>query len=116
MVKRFVSIWFPYLISDWFALRQPYLGNTAFVLSAPSHGRMIVTAANAIAETQGVYKGMVLADATAIVPGIEVLDDKPGLADKLLKRIAEWCIRFTPIAALDPPDGIILDVSGCSHL
>lgn len=116
MVKRFISIWFRYLATDWFTLRQPHLCNTAFVLTAPSHGRMIVTAANAIAEVRGVYNGMVLADARAIIPGLQVLDDKPGLGDKLLKHIAEWCIRFTPIAAIDPPDGIILDVTGCPHL
>ncbi|CAA9470366.1 MAG: DNA polymerase IV-like protein ImuB [uncultured Segetibacter sp.] len=116
MCRRFVSIWLRYLITDWFTLRQPQLRDTAFVLSALSHGRMIVTAANALAETQGIHCGMVLADARAIIPGLQVLDDKPELFEKLLKRIAEWCIRFTPIAAIDPPDGIILDVTGCSHL
>ncbi len=116
MAKRFVSIWFPNLATDWFTLRQPQLGNTAFVLSAPSHGRMVVTAANALAKTQGIYRGMGLADARAIIPGLQVLDDKPDLSNKLLKRIAEWCIRFTPLAAIDPPDGIVLDVTGCSHL
>ena len=116
MAKRFVSIWFRYLATDWFALRKPELTNTAFVLSAPSHGRMIVTAANPLAETKGVYSGMVVADARAIIPGLQVLDDKPGLTEKLLKRIAEWCIRFTPFAAIDLPNGIILDASGCSHL
>ena len=116
MAKRFVSIWFRYLVTDWFTLRQPQLGNTAFVLRASSHGRMVVTAANAIAEAQGVHSGMVLADARAIIPGLQVLDDKPELIDKLLKCIAEWCIRFTPFAAIDSPDGIILDVTGCSHL
>jgi len=116
MAKRFVSIWFPNLATDWFTLRQPQLGNTAFVLSAPSHGRMIVTAANALAETEGICRGMGLADARAIIPGLQVLDDKPDLSNKLLKRIAEWCIRFTPFAAIDPPDGIVLDVTGCSHL
>ena len=116
MCKRFVSIWFRYLVTDWFTLRRPKLANTPFVLSAPSHGRMIVTAANAIAEAQGVHSGMVLADARAIIPGLQVLDDKPELIYKLLKRIAEWCIRFTPFAAIDSPDGIILDVTGCPHL
>lgn len=116
MAKRFISIWFRYLATDWFTLRQPQLRNTAFVLSASSHGRMIVTAANALAEAQGVYSGLVVADARAIIPGLQVLDDKPGLTEKLLKRIAEWCIRFTPFAAIDPPGGIILDASGCAHL
>src|SRR4051812_7943835 len=116
MSSRFVSIWFRYLTTDWFTLRQPQLRNTAFVLSAPSHGRMVVTAANALAETQGIHRGMVLADARAIIPGLQVLNDKPELPDRLLKQITEWCIRFTPIAAVDPPDGVILDVTGCTHL
>jgi len=116
MCKRFVSIWFRYLTTDWFIIRQPHLRNTPFVLSAPSHGRMIVTAANALAESQGVYRGIVLADARAIISGLHFINDRPGLVEKLLKRIAEWCIRFTPFAAIDLPDGIILDVSGCPHL
>lgn len=116
MCKRFVSIWLRYLVTDWFTLRQPELNNTAFVLRSPSHGRMVVTAANALAETQGIHIGMMLADARAITQDLQVLDDRPELIDKLLKGIAEWSIRFAPIAAIDPPDGIILDVTGCSHL
>jgi protein ImuB len=77
---------------------------------------MIITATNAIAERKGIACGTVLADARAIIPELEVLDDKPDLAEKLLTRLAEWCIRFTPIVAIDPPDGLLLDVTGCSHL
>jgi protein ImuB len=116
MEKRFVSIWFRHLHTDWFSLGQPHLRNLPFVLRTPSHGRMIITATNAVAEMRGITTGMVLADARAIFPELEVQDDKPDLAHKLLTRLAEWCIRFTPIAAIDPPDGITLDTSGCSHL
>ncbi|HYC84214.1 MAG TPA: DNA polymerase Y family protein, partial [Chryseosolibacter sp.] len=116
MARRFVSIWFRHLVTDWFSLRQPDLLHIPFVLRAPVHGRMVITAVNAQAQSRGVFPGTVLADAKAILPELEVQDDMPGLPEKLLKRIAEWCIRFTPVAAVDPPDGIILDVSGCSHL
>ena len=116
MARRFVSIWLRYLVTDWFTVRQPQLINSAFVLRTPSRGRMVVTAANAVAEAKGIHPGMVLADARAIIPDLQVLDDKPELIDTLLKRIAEWCIRFTPFTAINPPDGIILDVTGCSHL
>src|SRR5690606_25723164 len=59
---------------------------------------------------------MPLADARAILPKLEVMDDRPNLAPKLLHRLAEWCIRFTPVVATDLPDGLLLDASGCSHL
>lgn len=114
-MKRFVSIWFRYLLTDWFLLRHPNLTGKAFVLSTPSHGKIIVTAANALAAKEGIYIGMAVADARAIIPDLEVLDHRP-ITDRLLKQIAEWCIRFTPVAAIDPPNGIVLEVTGCSHL
>ncbi len=116
MARRFISIWFHHLATDWFTLRQPQLYNTPFVLSSPSHGRMLITAVNALAEAQGVYTGMAVADARAIIPSLQVLDDIPDLPPKLLKRAAEWCIRFTPTAAVDLPEGLLLDVTGCSQL
>ncbi|HEY9007458.1 MAG TPA: DNA polymerase Y family protein [Ohtaekwangia sp.] len=116
MDKRYVSIWFRHLSTDWFALRQVQLNYVPFALRAPLHGRMIITATNAVAEKQGIYRGMSLADARAFTPDLEVLDDKPDLINKLLTRLAEWCIRFTPVVAIDPPDGLILDATGCTHL
>ena len=115
-MKRFVSIWFPCLATDWFELRKPELKKMAFVLVTPSHGRMLITAANALARKNGIHKGMVLADAKAVFPSLQYFDDKPHLEMQLWQRIAEWCIRFTPAAAVDPLGGIILDASGCAHL
>ena len=77
---------------------------------------MMITTANPLAQSLGVDRGMVVADARVIVPSLQVIDDKPDLPEKLLTRIAEWCIRFTPFVSLDLPDGLILDVTGCSHL
>jgi protein ImuB len=116
MAKRFVTIWFRQLKTDWFTNRQPALRSKPFVLAAPDHGRMIITEANERSKEGDVVSGMVVADARAILPGIYVIDDPPGLAEKLLKSIAVWCIRYTDIVAIDPPHGIIMDVTGCAHL
>jgi protein ImuB len=116
MAKRFVTIWFRHLKTDWFSIRQPALLNIPFVLSAPDHGRKVITAVNESALTKGIEPGMVLADARAIYPSLEVLDDDAALSEKLLNAIAKWCIRYTNIVAIDPPDGIIMEVTGCAHL
>ena len=116
MARRFVTIWFKYLKTDWVTLRKPELANKAFVLALPSHGKMMVTATNKLAAKEGIEAGMAVADARAIYPALEVLDDRPELSDKLLKGIAKWCIRYTPVVAIDLPDGLILDASGCAHL
>jgi protein ImuB len=116
MQKRFITIWFRYLKTDWHCRRQPELAGTPFILASPDHGRIVVTSANANAQTQGIDIGMALADARAILPTLQVKDDKPELAPKLLKGIAEWCIRFTPSVSIDMPDSLVLDITGCTHL
>ncbi|MBK8608709.1 MAG: DNA polymerase Y family protein [Chitinophagaceae bacterium] len=116
MQKRFLAIWFPYLRTDWFARRQPELKDIPFVLSLPDHGRMIITATNPIAQMQHIETGMTVADARTLVPSLQVLDDKPEITESLLTNMATYCIRYTPAVAIDPPKGLILDVSGCTHL
>lgn len=115
-MKRYAAIWFPHLMTDWFANRKPELRQKPFVLIAPVHGKMMVMAASPAAQQQGVAAGMSLADARAFIPSIEVCDDKPELVARLLRKLAEWCIRFTPVCSVDMPDGVLLDISGCAHL
>jgi protein ImuB len=115
-MKRFLSLWFRHLTTDYLAIGQPDLAGQAFVLVAPERGRMLIKAASAEAQAIGITTGMVVADARAVFPSLLVLDDEPGLADRLLYQHARWCLRYTPVAAVHAPDGLLLDISGCPHL
>jgi len=42
--------------------------------------------------------------------------EDPRADRALLEAMADWCDRYTPLVALDPPDGLLLDISGCAHL
>ena len=116
MQQRFMVIWFRHLTTDWLTLRRPELKDVPFVFAAPKRNRIIITAANPIAEAQGVYKGMAAADAKAITIDLLVLDHIPGKEAKLLRQLGLWCIRYTPTVAIDLPDCLVLDISGCAHL
>ncbi|MGB4398495.1 MAG: DNA polymerase Y family protein [Daejeonella sp.] len=116
MQKRFVTIWFRHLLTDWLSLRRPELRDIPFVIVIKDHGRQLITASNSLAETEGIVPGMLAADARAIIPSLEIIDDIPGKGNKLLKGLGEWCIRYTPLIAVDPPNGVILDITGCAHL
>lgn len=118
MQRRFVSIWFRQLLADWQLIRRPELSEVPFVFAAADHGRMMITAVSPLAADTGISSGMRAADAKAICPGLEVLDDRPGRPEKLLKGLATWCIRYAPIVAIDEfgKDGLLLEVSGCPHL
>jgi protein ImuB len=59
---------------------------------------------------------MTLADARARVPQL-VVEDLDEAADRhWLEQLAKGAIRYSPMVAVDGSDGLILDVTGCTHL
>jgi protein ImuB len=116
MQKRYMAIWFRHLTTDWLTLRKPEMKEVPFVFVTPERNRIIITAANPVAEAQGIYRGMAVADAKAISVDFKVFDHVPGKEAELLRKLGLWCIRYTPTVAVDLPDGLILDISGCTHL
>jgi protein ImuB len=71
---------------------------------------------NDAAARLGLKVGMALADARAMHPRLAVADADPPADRQLLEAVADWCDRYTPLVGLQPPDGVILDISGCAHL
>lgn len=59
---------------------------------------------------------MMLADARAMTPDLACFPADPEAEAATLTDITDWCRRFTPLSALDPPDGVMLDVGGAAHL
>ncbi len=79
-------------------------------------GAQRIVAVDREAARQSVRPGMTLADARAVRPGLMVCQADPRGEAETLAAIADWCGRFTPLVALDEPDGILLDISGAAHL
>ena len=115
-MPRYVSISFPFLLTEYVVRKQPEFSGRPFVLASRQRGRMVIDAVSREAMPKGIRQGMVLADCKAIFPELEMLESEPGRAESLLQALAEWCILYTPFAAVDLPDGVMLDSSGCTHL
>lgn len=64
----------------------------------------------------GLQPGMTLADARARVPQLAVFDADPRADQDWIEQLAEGCGRYTPMVAVDAPDGLLLDITGCTHL
>ncbi|HMP56126.1 MAG TPA: DNA polymerase Y family protein, partial [Novosphingobium sp.] len=60
--------------------------------------------------------GMMLADARALCPALGVAPADPAGDLAFLERLALWARRWGPWSALDPPDGLLVDVTGVAHL
>src|SRR6185295_14521754 len=88
----------------------------ALALYAKEANAFQLTGVDARASALGLRLAMSLADARAIHPNLAALEAEPDEDARALDNIAGWCERFTPIVALDPPEGLFLDISGCAHL
>ncbi|MCJ2179155.1 Y-family DNA polymerase [Novosphingobium album (ex Hu et al. 2023)] len=77
---------------------------------------MRLTALDAQASKLGLSVGMTLADARARCPDLMSLPHDTEADARELERLTARMQRFTPMAAPDPPDGIMLDITACAHL
>jgi protein ImuB len=86
-----------------------------FALVEKQRGGMRLAAVDQAASALGLTAGLPLADARARVPELTALDHDPGADAALLDWLTEACDRYTPMVTTDPPDGLILDITGCVH-
>lgn len=86
------------------------------ILTDKVHGALKIMASDERAMALGLVPAMTLADARARVPALRVLSADTMADERLIRRLALACEMFTPLVALDPPGGLMLDVTGCAHL
>jgi protein ImuB len=120
--KRIVALWFPRLATDRLQrrgkLRPPETVREALplVVVAKVDNALRLSAVDRKATSLGLAIGQPLANARAMLPALKVVAANTPDDLRLLTRIADWCDRFTPYVALDGPRGLLLDVTGASHL
>jgi len=87
------------------------------VLKGSDGRRRVVTAVDKAAAEQGLHAGMPLAKAQALVEGLVVHDADPEADAEALQALARWALRrFSPVVAADPPNGLVIDITGAAHL
>jgi protein ImuB len=86
------------------------------IVVARQNNALQISALDDAAADLGLEIGLPLANARAICPDLAVFDADAAADAHALNAIADWCDRFTPLVALDPPHGLFLDISGCAHL
>jgi protein ImuB len=86
------------------------------IVVAKQNNALQIFALDDAAARLGLDVGLPLANARAICPQVQVYDADEAADGNALNALAEWCDRFTPLVALDPPHGLFLDITGCAHL
>lgn len=79
-------------------------------------GRQLLAAVNPAAAVKGLAAGMPLADALSFLPGLATRPAEPAEDEAALRRLGEWCTRYSPWTAPDRTDGVKIEVTGSAHL
>ena len=117
-MRRVVSVWLPTWPTDRLH-KQAAVGFDALPAEAPlvtvTHDgrRQTVAAIDDQVRALGIRPGMALAQAQALVPDLMIRPAQPEADEAGLRRLAAWCLRYSPLVAPDPPDGLWIDITGC---
>ena len=119
--RRILAIWLARLAVDRWRLGERCRAGEGpdalplALIAETAHGPRIA-AANAAGLEAGARAGMMLADARALCPGLATAPFDPAGDLAFLESLALWAQRWGPWSALDPPDGLLVDVTGAAHL
>jgi protein ImuB len=114
--QRILSLWLERLSTDRIARTRREESSIPLVVSGPRRNAEVLVAVDAAAERRGLRPGLALAEARAMFPALGVMPEDTAADARLLDRLTDACLRYTPLVAADPPDGVLLDIGGCAHL
>jgi protein ImuB len=98
-------------------LGPPGATDRPLLTAARQGSRRLVMATDARAAALGIRPGMAVAHAQAMLPDLRIEQADQAADQAALERLAIWCLRhFSPLASPCPPDGIWIDVTGCTHI
>jgi protein ImuB len=112
--QRLLCLWLRRLSTDRI-VRSREISLPLVVYGKRGNAELIVAVDDA-AERLGLHTGLALTQARAMHPVLEAVAEDADADANLLESIADWCLRYTPLVACDSPDGLLLDISGCTHL
>lgn len=116
MERRIMSIYLPVLPLDRRRRLGDPRGDFEFAIIAEIKSAFRLTHVSPAAFEAGLRAGMSVSDARAICPRLMTQPGDPMREDMLLRALRRWADRLSPWVALDEPDGLMMDMSGCAHL
>lgn len=87
-----------------------------FVIAAQEGQQRIVVAVNATAARGGIVPGLTLSRARVILPEVTSVLAQPNADARALENLTVRALRYSPLVASCPPDGLWIDATGATHL
>ncbi|MCA0872631.1 DNA polymerase Y family protein [Seohaeicola saemankumensis] len=114
--RRILSIWFPRLGAERVMRAARGLADGPLAVVAEQSNMQVITALNAQAEMAGLRVGQPVRDAHAMCAGLVTRTRSAAAETAFLTALRRWAGKFSPWVAEEPPDGLVIDLTGCAHL
>lgn len=114
-MQRVLSLWFPTFATDLIKRRRSASPAEAVLLTTKAAGREVVARCCETSSRSSVRQGMDLAHARSLIPAkhhVHVEPHRPDRDERALYALACRLLKFSPLVAPDPPDGILIDITG----
>ena len=114
--KRILSLWFPRLGAERLLRAARGLPDAPFAVIEQAKRMQRISSVSVLAQGAGLYPGQPLRDALALCPALVTQARDPAAEASFLTHLRRWAGQYSPLVAEQPPDTLVLDVTGCAHL
>lgn len=114
--RRIVCIWFPRLGAQRLLRLERRTTEAPFAVVYDQAQQQVLWSLCPAASAMGLRRGQPLRDAQAMCPTLRSQRRNLHAENRFLRTVGRWVGKFSPWVALESPDSLILDITGCAHL
>lgn len=114
--RRILSLWFPRLGVERLIRAQPHLAGLPLAMVSDEGQAQLVSSLSPEASALGLHLRQPLRDAYAMCGDLITRPEQPRHKEAFLGVLHRWAGRYSPWVSTAPPDGLIIDLTGCAHL
>ncbi|MCC1491269.1 DNA polymerase Y family protein [Cognatishimia sp. F0-27] len=114
--RRILSLWFPRLGAERLIRIDPLLGERPFAVVDSDGPAQTLSSLSRAASAAGLTLGQPLRDAHALCADLVTRPRVAHHEAAFLGALHRWAGKFSPWVSAEPPDGLVIDLTGCAHL
>ncbi len=114
--RRILSLWFPRLGAERVIRATRMAEDHPLAVVGEVSNTQVVMSLNGAALAAGISPGQPLRDAHAMCAGLLTRSRNAPAEAAFLTALRRWAGKFSPWVADEPPDALVIDLTGCAHL
>ncbi len=114
--RRILSLWFPRLGAERLLRHADALREMPFAVLRDTGQMQVLNSLSEAASAAGLHHGQPLRDALAMCPDLVTRLQNPQAEAAFLDVLTRWAGKFSPWVSPMRPDGLVFDITGCTHL